>query len=148
MGKKKQRIGHISKVQPNMLHSMTQVSMTLTLCQGQRSRSKFSQNGLNTKQLATSLMPFLISPTNFIISIITAFCDSFGRCPLVCLFVLYVCLSPNVIWHFEYHMMYQTTWRIHSLKTIWSFYFGRRRKGANLASYTWYNNYIQEPNKL
>ena len=47
-----------TKVQPNKAHSMTQVSITLTLGQGQRSRSNFSQNGLNTKQLATSLMLF------------------------------------------------------------------------------------------
>ena len=47
-----------TKVQPNKAHSMTQVSMTLTWGQGQRSRSIFSQNGLNTKQLATSLILF------------------------------------------------------------------------------------------
>ena len=52
---KKQRTGHISeaisptdcilgtKVQPNMAHLMTQVSMTLTQGQGQRSRSNFSK---------------------------------------------------------------------------------------------------------
>ena len=50
-------IGHISdaisprdfilgtKVQPNKAHSMTQVPMTLTFGQGQRSRSNFPKNG-------------------------------------------------------------------------------------------------------
>ena len=54
---KNQRTGHISeaissthfilgtKVQPNKAHSMTQVPMTLTLGQGQRSRSNFPKNG-------------------------------------------------------------------------------------------------------
>ena len=68
--KKKLKTGHISeaisptnfilgtKAQPNKAHLMTLVPMTLTLGQGQRSRSFFSQNGLNTKQLATSLMIF------------------------------------------------------------------------------------------
>ena len=54
---KKQRTGHISeaisptdfilstKVQPNKAHSMTQVPMTLTFGQGQRSRSNFPKNG-------------------------------------------------------------------------------------------------------
>ena len=53
MGKKKQITGHISeaisltdfilgtKVQPNKAHSLTQVTMTLTQGQGQRSRSNF-----------------------------------------------------------------------------------------------------------
>ena len=52
-----QRTGHISeaispthfllgtKVQPNKVHSMTQVPMTLTLGQGQWSRSNFPKNG-------------------------------------------------------------------------------------------------------
>ena len=77
---KKQRIGHISeaisptdfilgtKVQPNKLHPMTQVSMTLTLGQGQRSRSKFSQNRLNTKKLATSLMLFHPQTSSYLLS--------------------------------------------------------------------------------
>ena len=79
---KKQRTGHISvaispsdfihgtKVQPNKAHSMTQVSMILTLGQGQgqRSSSKFSQNGLNTKQLATSLMLFHPQTSSYILS--------------------------------------------------------------------------------
>ena len=53
---KKQRTGHISeaisltdfifgtKVQPNKAHSMTQVPMTLTQGQDQRSRSNFLKN--------------------------------------------------------------------------------------------------------
>ena len=53
----KQRTGHISeaisltdfifgtKVQSNKAHSMTQVPMTLTFGQGQRSRSNFPKNG-------------------------------------------------------------------------------------------------------
>ena len=45
----------------------------MTKGQGQRSRSNFPQNWLNNKQLAI----------DFIISIITTFCDSFGRCSLV-----------------------------------------------------------------
>ena len=77
---KNQRTGHISeaisptdfilgtKVQPNKAHSMTQVSMTLTLGQGQRSRSIFSQNGLNTKQLATSLMLFHPQTSSYLLS--------------------------------------------------------------------------------
>ena len=35
----------VTKVQPNKAHTMTQVPMTLTFGQGQRSRSKFPQNG-------------------------------------------------------------------------------------------------------
>ena len=77
---KNQRTRHISKaisptdfilgtkVQPNKPHSMTQVPMTLTLGQGQRSRSKFSQNGLNTKQLATSLMLFHPQTLSYLLS--------------------------------------------------------------------------------
>ena len=56
MGKKKQRTGHISeaisptdfilgtKVLLNKAHLMTQVPMTLTKGQGQRSRSNFPKN--------------------------------------------------------------------------------------------------------
>ena len=78
------KMGHISdvisptdfilgtKVQPIKMHSMTQVPMTLTFGQGQKSRSNFPN----------------ISTTDFI----AAFCDSFGRCPLVkaciCYFVI------------------------------------------------------------
>ena len=63
---KNQRTGHISqaisptdfilgtKVQPNKAHSMTQVPMTLTEGQGQRSRSNFPQNGPKTKELVIS----------------------------------------------------------------------------------------------
>ena len=63
---KNQRTGHISKaisstdfilgtkVQPNKAHSMTQVPMTLTEGQGQRSRSNFPQNGSKTKELVIS----------------------------------------------------------------------------------------------
>ena len=47
---------------------MTQVLMTLTLGQGQRSRSKFSQNWLNTKQLATSLMLFHPQTSSYLLS--------------------------------------------------------------------------------
>ena len=77
---KKQRIGYISEaisptdfilgtmVQPNKLHPMTLVSMTLTLGQGQRSRSKFSKNGLNTKQLATYLMLFHPHTSSYLLS--------------------------------------------------------------------------------
>ena len=77
---KKQRTGHISeaisptdfilgtKVQPKKSHSMTQVLMTLTLGQGRRSRSRFSQNGLNTKQLATSLMLFHPQTLSYLLS--------------------------------------------------------------------------------
>ena len=66
--RKTQRTGHISeaisptdfilgtKVQHNKAHSMTQVPMTKG--QGQRSRSKFLQNGFITKQLAISCMLF------------------------------------------------------------------------------------------
>ena len=55
------KMGHISdaisltdfilgtKVQPNKAHSMTQVPMTLTEGQGQRSRSNFPQNGKKLK---------------------------------------------------------------------------------------------------
>ena len=54
---KNKRTGHIleaisptdfilgTKVQPNNAHSMTQVPMTLTFGQGQRSRSNFPKNG-------------------------------------------------------------------------------------------------------
>ena len=69
---------------------MTQVPMMLTKGQGQRSMFKFPPNGLNTKQLAISW----ISPTDFIISVITAFCDSFERCPLV-LILHFVCIFPS-----------------------------------------------------
>ena len=77
---KNQNTGHISEaisptgfilgtmVQPNKLHPMTLVSMTLTLGQGQRSRSKFSKNGLNTKQLATSLMLFHPHTSSYLLS--------------------------------------------------------------------------------
>ena len=71
---KNQRTGHISeaispthfilgtKVQPNMVHSMTQVPMTLTLVQGQRSRSNFSKNGLKNQR--TGHISEVISPTD------------------------------------------------------------------------------------
>ena len=77
---KNQRTGHISeaisptdfilgtKVQPNKAQSMTQVPMTLIEGQGQRSRSKFSQNGLNTNQLATSLMLFHPQTSSYLLS--------------------------------------------------------------------------------
>ena len=100
---KKQRIGHISeaisptdcilgtKVQPNKLHLMTKVSMTLTLGQGQRSRSSsnFSQNGLNTKQLATSLMLFHPQTSSYILS--QLFVTHMGVALLLC-HILNVCL--------------------------------------------------------
>ena len=66
MDKKPQRTGLIleaispthfilgTKVQPSKAHSMTQVSMTLTLSQGQRSRSNFPQNALKNKELVIS----------------------------------------------------------------------------------------------
>ena len=59
--KKPLKIGHISdaisptdfilgtKVQPNKAHSMTQVPMTLTQGQGQRSRSNFPKIGKKPK---------------------------------------------------------------------------------------------------
>ena len=71
---KNQRTGHISeaisptdlilgtKVQPNKAHSMTQVSKVKG--QGQF----FSQNGLNTKQLATSLMLFHLQTSSYLLS--------------------------------------------------------------------------------
>ena len=69
---KNQRTGHISeaisptdfipgtKVQANKAYSMIQVPMTLTLGQGQKSRSNFPQNGKKTKQLAISRRLFHI----------------------------------------------------------------------------------------
>ena len=38
-----------TKVQPNKAHSMTQVQMTLTKGQGQRSRSNIAKNGKKKK---------------------------------------------------------------------------------------------------
>ena len=79
------KIGHISdaisptdfilgtKVQPNKLHSMTQVPIIFKV--------KISTKWV--KYLTTGHILDAISPTDFIIFIITAFCDSFGRCPLV-----------------------------------------------------------------
>ena len=92
---KNQRIGHISeaisptdfilatKIQPITGHPMIQVPITLTV--GQRSKLVFPQNGLNTKQLAIFWMLFQPQTSSYLlfISIITAFCDSFGRGPFV-----------------------------------------------------------------
>ena len=47
---------------------MTQVPMTLTQGQGQRSRSNFPKNGLNTKQLATSWMLFHPQTSSYLLS--------------------------------------------------------------------------------
>ena len=74
---KNQRTGHISeaislgtKVHPNKVHSMTQVPMTLTFGQGQRSRSNYPKNGLNNKQLAISWMLFHPQTSLYLLSII------------------------------------------------------------------------------
>ena len=37
----------------------------------------------SNRKFGKPVLPNAISPTDFITSIITAFCDSFGRCPLV-----------------------------------------------------------------
>ena len=47
---------------------MTQVPMTLTKGQSQRSRSKFPQNGLNVKQLAISWMLFHPQTSSYLLS--------------------------------------------------------------------------------
>ena len=65
-----------TKVQSINAHPMTQVPMTLTKSQGQNFPKW-------VKWLATGHILDAFSPIDFIISIITAFCDSFGRCPLV-----------------------------------------------------------------
>ena len=74
---KKQRTGHISeaisltdiilgnKVQPNKAHSMTQVPMTLTEGQGQRSRSNFPK--MLKKKHRTGHISEAISTTHFIL---------------------------------------------------------------------------------
>ena len=88
---KNQRTGHISeaisptdfilgtKLQSNKVHSMTQVPMSLTF--GQKVKVKFPPKWVKNQR--TVHISEAISPTDYIISIITAFCDSFGRCPLV-----------------------------------------------------------------
>ena len=60
---------------------MTQVPMTLTFGQAQKSRSNFPKKWVKkNKNKRTGHISEAISHTDFIISIITAFCDSFGRC--------------------------------------------------------------------
>ena len=56
-----------TKVQRNKAHSMAQVPMILTKGQGQRSMSKFSQNGLNDK-LAISWMLFHPQTSSYLLS--------------------------------------------------------------------------------
>ena len=58
-------------VQPNRAHSMIQVSMKVT-----------GQSQILQKKERTGHILDASSPTDFITSIITAFCDSFVRCPL------------------------------------------------------------------
>ena len=57
-------------VQPINAHLMTQVPMMLTKGQGQWSRSKFPQHGLNNKRLATSWMLFYPQTSSYILSLL------------------------------------------------------------------------------
>ena len=74
-----------TKVQPNKVHSMTLVKgqgqIFQKMCKNQR----------------TGHIQEAISPTDFIISIITAFYDSFGRCPLVLLYLLRHICNYNLV---------------------------------------------------